>query len=406
MRRRSFLKQTAAAGAVLGFPTIIPSRVLGADAPSNRIVMGAIGVGGMGTGDMRGMCGFKEVQMVAVCDVQKSARDSAKNWVDGRYGDSGCAAYNDFRELLAREDIDAVVIGTPDHWHAIQTITACRSGKDVYCEKPISLTVREGREMVTAARRYGRVVSGGSQRVLGDYGRLAHDIRSESYSGIKEIYVNVGGPSRHCNLPGQPVPGGFDWNMWLGPAPWAPYHPHRCGRGYGLGGTGFRSWYDYSGGMMTDWGAHKFAAAIFWAGVGDTGPAEVIPPDGKDHPYLTYVFEDGLLMYHSEGRGNVDFVHGGSRKIAAGPGPAERYPAMGYRGRGGIYGDFLHCVRTRERPFRDVELSHRAATVCHLGNIAYQLQRPLKWNPVKERFLDDELANRLLDRPKREPWTI
>jgi len=397
--RRVFL--AAAAGAT-ACPYLIPSSALGDDKhlpASERIVMGGIGIGNMGSGDLRSFLGRKEVQYVAVCDVKKTAREGAKSQVDKKYKNTDCKIYGDFREVLARGDIDAVHVATPDHWHAIVVIEACRNGKDVYCQKPESRTIREGRLMVQAARRYARVVSGGSQRVRDDYGKLAGECWSGEKGTIKEIFVNVGGPSQPCNLPGEPVPADLDWDMWLGPAPWAPYHRYRISGSYGINGTSWRSWSDYSGGGMTDWGAHKFGGAMFAADVRGEGPVEITPPDGKDQPWLTYRFANGLLIHHSPGKGNVDVVGTPGQKLPAKPLPQ-------YKGSGGIYGDFLACCRTREKPFRDIEFAHRTATVCHLGNICYQLQRPLKWDAVREEFPGDEEANRFLDRARREPWTL
>ena len=397
--RREFLRAAAAAVAA---PYVITSAALGADgrpAASERVVMGGIGIGNQGSGDLSSFAGDKQVQYVAVCDVVKGRREAAKAGVDSKYGDKACAAYSDYRELLARPDIDAIHTACPDHWHALVTVEACRQGKDVYCQKPLSLTIRDGRAMVQAARRYGRVVSGGSQRVLDDTGGLARACWAGEYGVIKEVFVNVGGPSVPCNLSGEPVPDGVDWDMWLGPAPWAPYHKHRISGTYAINGTGWRSWRDYSGGGMTDWGAHRFGGAMWAVNMAEEGPAEVIPPDGKDVKYLTYVFANGLRMYHSPGRGGGVDVVGTKEKVQGKPMP-------GYRGAGGIYGDFVHCCRTRQRPFQDVERAHRTASMCHLGNIAYLLNRPLKWDPVKEEFPDDEQANRFLDRAKRQPWTM
>ncbi len=413
LTRRGFLKRTAAGGAVaaIGLPMVIPGSALGlngATAPSNRITMGVVGVGGRGAGDMKTFMGFSEVRVVAVCDVFQGRRQQAKAIVDTHYGDSGCAAALDYREVTRRDDVDTVLVGTPDHWHAIPTIDACRHGKDVFCEKPLTLTIREGREMVNAARAYGRVVSGGSQRVIGDYGRLSRYIHNGSLGEVQEVWVNIGGPSRPCDLPGEAVPPGLDWDRWLGPAPWAPYHPHRCSRAYGLDGKGWRTWRDYSGGMMTDWGGHKFGGALHALGLDHTGPVEVVPPDGKDHPDLTYVFANGVRIYHS-GRHGGHQTYRGTLGMAPGPNqppPAPNKPMRGYHGAGGLGGDFVHCVRTRERPFRDVEYAHRTATVCHLGNIAYRLKRTLKWDPDREVFVGDEEANRLLDRPHREPYRL
>jgi hypothetical protein len=405
LTRRRFLKRAAGAAAA---PYVLTSSALGAGgrpAASSRIVMGGIGMGGQGSTDLRAFMGSPEVQVVAVCDVQADNLARIKAAVEKRYG-PGCAAYGDFRDLTGRPDLDAVVIGTPDHWHAIPAIEACRRGKDVYCEKPLSLTIREGRAMVEAARRNGRVFSGGSQRVLGDHFRQHVEVRSGALGQVREVYVNVGGPARLCDLPGEMVPPGFNWDLWLGPAPWAPYHSYRCSRAYGLEGKGWRSWSDYSGGMMTDWGGHKFGAALFSLGLEREGPVEVLPPDGKNNQYLTYVFANGLRLYHVMGGTGGSITFKGTAGQSAGKRDvrADKVAIPGYKGSGGIHGDFLHCVKTRERPFRDVEISHRTATVCHLGNIAYQLGRPLRWDPVREEFPGDAEANRLLDRPKREPW--
>jgi len=242
--------------------------------------------------------------------------------------------------------------------------------------------------MVDAARRYGRVVTGGSQRVLGDTGALARKCWAGEFGPIKEVYVNCGMPSKPCNLPGEPVPEGVDWDMWLGPAPWVPFNRGRLN---------FRAWRDYSGGGMTDWGAHKFGGMMFAINRMEEGPVEILPPDGKDRKYLTYRYADGLLMYHAPGKGE--------RVVGSGTPIAPRVIPK-YKGTGGIYGDFIECVKTREKPFRDIERGHRTCTVCHLGSIAYQLNRPLKWDPVKEVFPGDDSANRFLDRARREPWTI
>lgn len=396
--RRDFLK---AAGLAVAAPYIIPGSALGAEgrpAASERIVMGTIGTGGQGTGDMHGFLGFAQVQMVAVCDVVTEHRENAKKGVDQRYNNQDCKTYNDFRELVARDDIDAVLIGTPDHWHAIVTIEATRHGKDVYCEKPECLTIREGRAMVEAVRRYGRVFSGGSQRVLGDYGDWPRIIWGGGLGQIQEVWVDCGGPSGDCYLPEEPMPPGLDWDMWLGPAPWRPFHSS-------LIHGGFRGYRDYSGGGMTDWGAHRFGAAMFAIGLHETGPVEITPPDGKDVKLLTYRFANGVVMHHG-GTSNITYKGTEGELPGKHRVPTGRVAMPYYKGQGGIFGDFLHCVKTRERPFRDIEIAHRATTVCHLGNIAYWLKRPLRWDPVKEEIVGDPEAARWVDRPKREPWTL
>ena len=392
--RRALIK----AGAAMALPSLITSKALGAadgtPPASDRIALGGIGMGGRGSGDVGQLMRDKRVQLVAVCDVKYSA---LKRWEKNQ----GVQGYVDYRELIARDDIDMIMCGAPDHWHAQITIDAMRTGKDVYCEKPLTLTIREGRKMVEAARAYGRVFSSGSQRVIG---RLACAARSGRYGKILEAYASPGGPPRMCYLPGQPVPDTINWDLWLGPAPWVPYHPFRCGRAYGLGGKGFRTWYDYSGGMMTDWGGHKFGGAMYAMQLDETGPVEVIPPDGKDVKLLTYVFANGMKLVVAGGQGYK--CEEGLAKPFAGmpvPPPGLRWYENGARS---PHEDLVNCIVERRRPFRDVEYAHRVATVCHLGNICYRLKRDLKWDPDKEEFVGDAEANRLVDRPRRGPWQI
>jgi predicted dehydrogenase len=396
--RRSFLTRTTAT--VWAAPMVVKSSVFGAN---DRITMGCIGTGGQGRGNMSGFLGFPQVRVLAVCDVVGEHRDQARNTVNQRYGNNDCMATDDFHELIHRSDIDTVMIATPDHWHAIIAIEAMKHGKDVYCEKPETLTVREGRVMTQVARRYGRIFSGGSQRVWGDYNWFHRMVRGGAIGEVREAWVNVGGPSGPCYLPPVEVPASVNWDLWLGPAPWRPFHPNLI-RG------GFRPYRDYSGGGMTDWGCHTFGGALFTCNLHRTGPVEIIPPDGKDIPHLTYVFANGVRMYHGGGWGGQLSFKGTAGEIPVRntkdqpPPPDIHIP--NYKGRGGIFGDFLHCVRTREFPFRDIEVAHRTATHCHLGNIAYWLKRPLKWDPVKEEILGDPEASRWLDRPMREPWRL
>ncbi|MGI6415096.1 MAG: Gfo/Idh/MocA family protein [Thermoguttaceae bacterium] len=398
--RREFLK---AAGAGLAIPYVITSTALGnADVPpaSERIVMGGIGIGNMGRGDQGAFLGRSDVQYVAVCDVRGGVRGAAKKKVDEHYKNTDCKAYNDFREMLARTDIDAVHVATPDHWHAIMVIEACRSGKDVYCQKPETRTLREGPLMVEAARRYARVVSGGSQRVLEDYRKTVDPCWSGELGELKWINVNVSPLSQPCNLPAEPVPPDMDWEMWLGPAPWAPYNKARCDGNFGTRGGSWRSYSDYSGGGMTDWGAHHFGGATFAADVRESQPEEVIYNKEGGEEFLAYRYPNGLLLYHNRpntGNLQVEGTPGTSR-------PPKAVPT--YKGTGGIYGDFIECVKTRERPFRDIELAVNTVMLSHLGIIAYTLKRSLKWDRGKQEFPGDDEANRLLDRARREPWQL
>jgi hypothetical protein len=398
--RRDFLKTT---GVLTAAPYVITSAALGRGATppaSDRVVMAGIGLGNQGSSDQPSFTGRPDVQYVAACDVRKSAREAAKGRVDEHYKNKDCKSYNDFREVLARPDIDAVHIATPDHWHAIIAIEACRQGKDVYCQKPETRTLREGPLMIAAARRYARVMSGGSQRVLEDYREIVNKCWSGELGPIKSINVNVGPLSTACNLPAEPVPPDMDWDMWLGPAPWAPYNGARCSGSFSIDGHSWRSFTDYSGGGMTDWGAHHFGGATFAVDVRELQPVEVTYNDEKEGAWLTYKYPNGILLHHNKPKTENMVVEGtpGEKK--------EAKPAPTYKGEGGIYGDFIHCVKTREKPFRDIELAVNTVTVSHLGIIAYELKKSLKWDAAKQEFPGDEQANRMLDRARREPWQL
>jgi predicted dehydrogenase len=426
--RRRFIKQTAVlGGGIVAAPYVIPSTALGGEgrpAAGERIVIGHIGMGWFGTHDLKAFLSTPEAQNVAVCDVEVAARNAAKALADKHYGNRDCKTYHDFRELLDRDDIDAVSIATPDHWHAIPTIQAASRGKDVHVEKPLSLTIGEGRAMVEAIRQYGRVCQVGSEARSNPRCRFGCElVRNGRIGEVKEVYVGgVGGPSSPRILPAEPVPEGFDWNMWLGPAPWRPYnkayHP-RSWRGY----------YDFSGGGLTDWGAHHFDLAQWALGMDDTGPAEICPPNGKEHKWLTFKYANGIRMYHVLGanfkdvpvmldhvtlvgsRGRVGMCYSGLTKTdppelihnKIGPDELHLYecPPGGH-----MRGDFLRSIRTRKKPGADIEIGHRTVSVCHLAHIAYQLGRPLKWDPVTERFIDDEEANRMCSRSMRGPWRL
>jgi predicted dehydrogenase len=316
---------------------------------------------------------------------------------------------------LARQDIDAVMIGTPDHWHAIIAIEAAKAGKDIYCEKPMSLTIREARAMVNAVRRYGRVFQTGSQQRSSWQFRFACElVQSKRIGELKSIEVYVGGPSQDCYLPEEPVPKQIDWSMWLGPAPWRPYNSNICSLN---DPASWRSYRDYSGGSMTDWGAHHFDIAQWGMGMDHSGPIEIIPPDGKQVKWLTYRYASGVMVTHGGPGGYGVIFNGTEGKIEVnrvyirtwpdsiaqkptGPNEVHLYRSPGH------HNDWLRSIRTRQRPICDVEIGCRSVTVCHLGNLAYWLKRPLRWDPLKEEFVGDAEANRWLDRPKREPWTL
>ena len=294
LTRRAFLERGFDAASLLAMPALLPASARAASgsvAPSERVTVGLIGPGLMGSGHLKRLAYDKQFQLVAVCDVDKVRRDNAREVTEAIYaanepdgGYKGCAAYNDFRELLARKDIDAVHVATPDHWHSIMVVEACRAGKDVYCQKPETRTLREGSLMVEAARRYNRVVSGGSQRVLEDYRKIVDPCWDGTLGTIKSINVSVWPPSVRCNLPAQQMPDDLDWDLWLGPAPWAPFNERRYSGTFGFmehGGSGWRAWDDYSGGMLTDWGAHHVGGALFAIDVRELQPTDVVYHDEK-----------------------------------------------------------------------------------------------------------------------------
>ena len=415
LSRRSFIKLASLQSASLAVvaPLVVPAAVLGREgrtAPSERIGMALIGSGGQGRGNMGGMMGFNEVRFFAVCDPVPEHRAEAKQQVHGRYQNNDCTEYADFREVLELPGLDAVLIATPDHWHSTMTVAAAKKGIDVYCEKPETLTVAEGRKMANAVKKYGIVFSGGSQRVIGDYGDIPRLLWGGAIGDITETFVDCGGPSRDCDLPAQELPDGIDWELWLGPAPWRPFHRQ-------LIVGGFRDFREYSGGGMTDWGCHRFGAAMFAIQKHMTGPVEILPGEGDNMRRITYIFDDGSKMYHS---GCGDIVYEGTEgRIVPGRNnsilgkyrmPETRVEIPGYRWfkpweNRGIFGDFVYCVKTRQQPFRNIEVAHRAATVCHLGNLVYWFRRPIQWDPVNETIIGDPEAAKWLDRPKRSPWT-
>ena len=331
----------------------------------------------------------------------KGVRDEAKDKVDKHYENTDCQAYNDFRELLARNDIDAVHVATPDHWHAIIVIEACRSGKDVYCQKPETRTLREGPLMVEAARRYSRVVSGGSQRVLEDYRGIVDPCWGGELGTIKSINVNVGPLSQPCNLPAEDVPPGHGLghvarSRTLGALQQGPLRRQlrHQRRQLAIVHRLFRRRHDRLGRASF----RRRDVRRRCAGIAARGSHLSTTKTAASTSSFRY--PNGLLIYHNRpDTGNLQVEGTPDEKRPAKPVPA-------YKGTGGIYGDFIECVKTRERPFRDIELAVNTVTLSHLGIIAYTLQRSLKWDAAKQEFPGDEEANRFLDRARREPWQL
>jgi len=420
MTRRACFKAAgrAAAAAVAG-PYMLTGTALGGEgkpAASNRLTLGFIGVGGMGFGHVNAILDrHKDIQILAGADVYERHRQRAAQRVGG-----GCAAYNDYRELLVRPDVDAVIVATPDHWHAMAAIHACQAGKDVYCEKPLSLTVREARAMVNAARRNGTVFQVGSQqRSTTQFRQTCELVRSGRIGKLQWIRAGVGtGPV--CGWePPEPPPEGLDWNRWLGPAPWADFTPKRFL-------FNFRWFYDHSGGLMTDWGAHQNDIAQWGNAADDTGPIRTepvfaeFPTRGLFETAVNFkvrhTYANGVILYTDSQGFDVEF-HGTDgwikvnrsnmwasnqdiTKEPLGPGDVHLEDSRDH------YTNWFDCIRTRRRPIADVEIGCRSATVCHLGTIAIRTGRTIEWDPVNEEITNDPSLNRWLSKPYRSPWRV
>ncbi len=452
------------------FPEIVPATALGLNGavpPGSRITMGFIGTGNQGTGDMRSFLKDPRVQVVAVCDANRESagywngavagREPARRTVDEAYATgmsrrthSACAAYSDYRELLDRADIDAVEIATPDHWHALQVIEACRAGKDIYCQKPLSLSVAEGRAMSNAVRDHGRILQTGSQQRSDPHFRRACElVRNGRIGRLKTVYCGLPGGRPDLGKTGdrkkpEPVPDGFDYDMWLGPAPYKPYAPARCH-------VNFRWILDYSGGQVTDWGGHHPDCAQWGMGTDLTGPIEIrnargeFPPDELWDTATAYYFEavyaNGVTMVVSDTNRAVANEEGSA------PGSTEPAlirqkprPGVTWEGEDGwVWADrgkheasspdifnsaigekeihlyksddhfrnFIDCVISREEPIAPAEVAHRSITITQLGNIAMRLRRDsLKWDPLAETIADDDEASRMLSRDYRAPYVL
>jgi predicted dehydrogenase len=422
--RRQFLKATAALA--VAAPSILPASVWGAaKGPNDRLTLGFIGMGKQNSGLLNGFIHNQETQVVAVCDVDTTRREHAKQTVEAYYAKQaskgsfkGCDTYTDFRELIARPDIDAVVVATPDHWHALNVIAAADAGKDIYCEKPLSLTIYEARAMVNAVRRNKRICQTGSmQRSSQEFRKACELVRNGRLGKIQTVVVGVGAPSKWCDLPPETLEPGLDWNFWLGPAPLRPYNSVLSPRGVHDFFPNWRSYREYSGGAMTDWGAHHFDIAQWGLGMDDSGPVEIIPPsDPKATTGVRYVYASGVEMIHDSTKGGVTF-NGTDGSIHVDRGVFEAKPdRLGEEPLGEkatrLYAsqnhlqDWLNCVRSRKLPICDVEIGCRSVTVCHLGNLAYWHHRRLKWDPKVEQFVGDPEANTWLNPPQRTPWKV
>lgn len=427
LSRRDFLK---IASATLGVPFIIPSSALGLNGtvpPSERITMGFIGVGGQGGGHLLGGAwtyipgGYSarpDVQVLAVCDIRRERRERATHRVNenyaqtpGRGGGKPCETYVDFRQVLARSDIDAVLIATPAHWHAIMAIMAAEAGKDIYCEKPTACTIHEAQVVAAAVRRYGRIYQAGTQQRSeygGKFRRACECVRSGRIGRLKEIYAYRDGgaikwPSRFGLA--RPVPEDLDWDLYLGPAPWLPYDGNASAHRFDIG--------------ELNWGQHHYDIVQWAAEADESGPVELFMDEGR----TAYRYASGVTVFGKPypgenigGNGGACFVGTNGRiavdrdNLISNPPDIVREPLRPnethlYRS-DSHSGNFLECIRTRQRTICHESVAHRSASALLLGGIEKQLQRPLKWDPKREQFIGDDEANRLLSIAQRPPWHI
>jgi predicted dehydrogenase len=448
LNRRAFLKSSTAAVAALGFPTFVPAAAAGAN---KKITLGCIGVGQRGTGNMKLFLELEDCRVVAVCDPYQDRQRKAKNLADEKYGDTGCAMYGDYRELIARRDIDAVMIAAQDHWHALIATAAAAAGKDMYCEKPMGVSVEQGQVILKAIRRHRRVFQAGTwQRAQGKFRQACTLVRNGYVGRLREIQVGAPGPQYQPKYNGsldpQPVPAGFDWDQWAGPAPKKPYNPGR---------VAWPDWYlisDYCAGFICNWGVHHLDIAHWGCPAIGLEPCEIECKgvyrkkgftDNIESWNATFTFASGLKMIFTDSKqqqagtrfiGDKGWVHAdrAAPGIWAEPNSLLRIKPPAHETR--IYvpsepgedvmtvksktgdqiayrtfnhgDDFLNCVRTRQDPVSNVHATHVASWLGLVAEIAARLETKLKWDPKKEKFIGNDEANALLSRPLHNGWKI
>ena len=434
--RRQFLRGSATVVTGLLVPTIVPASVFGAEAPSNRVTIGCIGVGRQGTSDMKDFLGQPSAQIIAVCDLDTRRVANAKKTVETHYSRQspggtykGCRTYGDFRELVAQADIDAVSIVTPDHWHALPAIAAAKAGKDIFLEKPLTLTIQEGRVLSDTVRRYNRVFQVGSQQRSDTRFRQACElVRNGRIGKVHTVKVGFGTDPGTGVEPVMSVPDNLNYDFWLGPAPREAYTEKRVHPQKDYGRPGWLRISDYGAGMITGWGAHHNDIAQWGLGTEYSGPVEIegqteYPKDGLwdvHGPFrieYTYAYgvkvicadedklKSGVTFEGDQGwvwvtRGRIDAEPKSLLTSTIGPNEIQLYKSNNHKG------NFLDCVKSRAMTIAPVEIAHRSCTVCLLGDIAMHLGRKLKWNPDKEEFIGDEQANRMRAKTMRSPWTL
>ncbi|MHB1033288.1 MAG: Gfo/Idh/MocA family protein [Pirellulales bacterium] len=441
--RRQFLKQSAAVAAALAAPAVVPCSALGragTAAPSNRVAMGYIGLGIQGMGNMRTFRGNDEVQAVAVCDVHETQRQNAKQSIDEYYSNKDCAAYKDFRELMARKDIDAVQITAPDHWHALIALEATRQRKHMYCEKPMGWSMRAAQAVRKAVHDSGVVFQFGTQqRSTGKFRAACELVRNGRIGQLKTILVGVPGSWTCPKQPTEPVPKELDYDLWLGPAPQAPYCYQRC-RPF-TEKDGWSNWYsisDYCMGMIGNWGVHHLDIAQWGNGTDLGGPIEVegagVFPEGmltdaatswqvenryangvtlihmddgtsKKHPMQKNGHGHGVMFLGTEGwvhvdREKMDAEPKSLLKATIGPNEIQLFKSNNH------HVNFIDAVKGRTKPAAPIDIAVRSDAMCHLQQMAIKLKRTLRWDPAREAFTGDDEANRMMDRPMRGPWKL
>lgn len=431
LSRRSFLRRTAVLSGLAVAPSVIPGSVLGlngAVAPSERIVLGGIGIGGRGTGVLNWMLPEKDVQFVAVCDAKRSQREAIKRMVDGKYGNKDCATFSNIRQFLAeRADIDALLIATGDRWHALASTLAMRAGKDVYSEKPSSMTIAEGQAVVHAARRYGRVYQTGTQRLSEDNFTVANELlRLGRLGKVHTVRAHIApwdaAEMRFDWLPGEPEPpkDEVDWDEWLGPCPWRPYNS-----AYTRGG--WRGFYDFHTSCIGEWGAHTFAQCQVAIGAEKTSGVHYTYVNNPTGDGMVVTFANGIKMVLSRGdqwwHGSCGVRYEGTEgwvAIADGYSQPEvsserlldessklvkDYIARTQRPMSHVR-NFFDCVKSRRQTVANPEMMHRSMSTVHAANICMWLKRDMQFDPAKEEFVNDPEANRLRSRAMRDPWII
>lgn len=425
--RKEFLKKSTLG--LVGI-SIVPRFVLGGKgyiAPSDQVTIGFIGNGKQGTILANPFIPLPEARIIATSDVDSVKRTKFKEWVEGKYAEasgtnsySGCSTHHDYEEIIARDDIDAVIVCTPDHWHAIPAVAALNAGKDLYCEKPLSLTVKEGRAMVNATRANNCVSQTGSmQRSWGNFRKACELVRNGYIGEISEVKVNVGDPAVEYNLAKQPIPESLDWDRWIGPAPFVEYNnelaPPYPWNNYPM----WRRYKEFAGGILCDWGAHMFDIAQWGLGMDHSGPVEFIPPSDKNATRgMVFNYANGIKMVHE------DFGHGFAVRFIGSEGTIDisreflesSIPSLItqelsdndtklYRS-DNHYQDWIDAIKNRTKPVADIEIGHRTASICNIANIAYELGAPLEWNPETEQFKNNETANSMLGREYRAGYSL